>query len=92
MGWLVNELEATEREELLGALLRSVEAGAKLLLLEPLAGGVSPWWSEWEPRFAGAGVAAGQGKWKVDRPAWVEQMDRASALDHRSVGARYFFG
>lgn len=92
LGWLVNELADAQRDALLSALLERVEGGAKLLLLEPLSGAISPWWKQWLPRFEAAGIAAGQSKWEIERPDWVVRMDRASLLNHRSVGARYLFG
>jgi SAM-dependent methyltransferase len=89
LGWFANELASSEREALFAALLRHVEAGARMLMLEPLAGGVSPWWSECVATFESVGAHARQEKWQIERPDWVAQLDRASLLDHRSVGARY---
>ena len=89
LGWFANELAAEQREALFVALLRHVESGARLLLLEPLAGGVSPWWSECVATFEPVGARVGREKWQIDRPSWIAQLDRASLLDHRSVGARY---
>jgi SAM-dependent methyltransferase len=89
LGWFANELASDERDALFAALLRHLEGGARLLLLEPLAGGVSPWWSEAVAFFESAGVRAGPEKWQIERPDWIAQLDRATLLDHRSVGARY---
>ena len=92
LGWMVNELADAQRDQVLEAAGRAVEGGAKLLLLEPLAGRVSPWWSEWSPRFEALSIAPGQCKWQIARPGWIAQLDKASLLNHRSIGARYFIG
>jgi SAM-dependent methyltransferase len=91
-GWLVNELEPEPQERLLAALLEAREHGARLLLLEPLAGPISPWWETWQPRFAGAGVSARPLKRSLELPAWIALMDKAAGLSHRPLGARVLLG
>jgi SAM-dependent methyltransferase len=92
LGWAVNELGAEARAHLLSALARGVARGARLLLLEPLAAAASPWWDEAAARLATAGVRATLFKRALERPAWIETLDAAAGLDHRTLGARVLAG
>ena len=91
-GWMLNELADPARDALLDALGRAARRGAQLLVLEPLAGRVSPWWDAAAARLAPEGVASALAKGAFARPDWVARMDRAAGLDHRSLGARLLFG
>jgi SAM-dependent methyltransferase len=91
-GYVLNELPDPARERLAGAFERALAAGARLLVLEPLAGGVSPWWDDLARRLEGAGVAPALFKWRIERPEWIERLDQASGLDHRELGARVLWG
>lgn len=88
LGWCVNELAPPARDGLLAALGAACERGARCLVLEPLAGAASPWWSEWEARLAPAGARARVVKRPGVLPDWLARMDRAAGLDHRVLGAR----
>jgi SAM-dependent methyltransferase len=91
-GWFLNECDDAARERLLATLERGLDAGARVLVLEPLSGRVVPWWDEAAARLAARGVASGSVRWQMRRPAWVADMDKAAHLDHRELGARIAFG
>jgi hypothetical protein len=92
LGWSANELDDHSRDLLLERLREHGEASGLLLVLEPLAGSVSPWWKTWRRALAALGVAEGEFKRAVERPAWIRQMDKAAQLDHRMLGARWLAG
>jgi len=92
LGWAVNELDERARAALLGGLRRALGAGARLLLLEPLAGPASPWWREWADALAPLGVEEPRAKVRVALPEWIARLDRAAGLDHRVLGARVLAG
>lgn len=92
LGWAVNELDERSRNALGERLVRALESGVRVLLLEPLAGGVVPWWSEWCTELARLGVVDRESKARVALPEWVAHVDRAAGLDHRVVGARVLVG
>jgi SAM-dependent methyltransferase len=92
LGWVVNELEEGARERLLDALRAALAAGARLLLAEPLAGPVSPWWRSWADALAPFGIEEPRIKVPVALPAWIARLDRAAGLDHRVLGARVLVG
>jgi SAM-dependent methyltransferase len=88
LGWFLNELGDAPRETLLAAIEASCARGASLLLLEPLARGVAPWWDAAARRLSRAGVTSHEVKIAPERPDWIERLDDAAGLDHREVGAR----
>jgi SAM-dependent methyltransferase len=87
-GWFLNECDAPARERVLRAFERGLDAGARVLVLEPLSGRVVPWWDELAARLAERGAATGALRWAMRRPQFVADMDKAARLDHRELGAR----
>lgn len=88
LGWMANELEPSARSELLAFLERAAQRGHPLLVLEPLARGIAPWWPAWSAALCPLGVRDLELKEALERPSWIERLDEASGLDHRTLGAR----
>lgn len=85
LGWVANELDPGPRDQLLESLGAALGQGARVLIAEPLARSVSPWWDAWgEALDARAEVV----KLRIERPEWIAEMDRAAGLDHSTLGAR----
>ena len=84
----VNELSAATRDRLLPRLLSHAERGGRVLVVEPLAGFVSPWWPIWERAFQSSGGHANEWRTSVSLPAIVEKLDRAAGLNHREITGR----
>ena len=84
----VNELAGASRDRLLARLLERGGRGDAVLVLEPLAGFVAPWWAAWRSAFEGAGGRADEWRFRIDLPALVRKLDRAAGLDHRELTAR----
>ncbi len=91
-GWFLNECEKDAREAVFVWLGRGLDAGAQLLVLEPLASRVVPWWDEFEARFAARGVCCEIARTFAELPEWVAKMDTAAGLDHRELGVRVAWG
>jgi hypothetical protein len=91
-GWSVNECDEATRADLLLGFEAACSAGVRLLVAEPLAGPVAPWWDDWSARLAAHGVRAATLREAVDLPAWLRKLDVAAGLDHRSLGARVLWG
>jgi SAM-dependent methyltransferase len=91
-GWSVNELGDRARGELWDAIGRALAGGARLLLLEPLAGPASPWWRVWANGLASRGVTEPRHKVQLALPDWIARLDQAASLDHRTIGARVLVG
>ena len=84
----LNELPTDTRTELLRTLLDRAEAGDRVLIVEPIARGVAPWWSEWVKRFEASGGRADEWRFRVDLPPIVTKLDKATGMDHRELTAR----
>lgn len=91
-GWAVNELDERARAGLLAGLRGALAAGARLLLLEPLAGPATPWWRAWATALTPLGVEEPREKVRVALPEWIARLDKAASLDHRVLGARVLVG
>jgi hypothetical protein len=87
----LNELPDAPRNALLQRLLDRGAARDEVLIVEPLARGIAPWWSEWAKRFEAAGGRSDEWRTRVELPAIVAKLDRAAALDHRELTARSMF-
>ena len=59
-----------------------------MLIIEPLAGFVAPWWSRWRDVVIQAGGREDAWRFRVELPAIVAKLDRAAGLDHREVSGR----
>lgn len=86
--YAVNELGAAERARLLSRLLASAQQGARLLVVEPLARGVAPWWDGWAKAFLAAGGRADEWRFSLPLPPLLQKFDRAAGLDHRELTCR----
>jgi len=84
----VNELAADERARLLARLLERVRRGDRILIVEPLARSIAPWWPEWSAAFAAVGGRADEWRFRADLPPPVAKLDRAAGLDHRELTGR----
>jgi SAM-dependent methyltransferase len=84
----MNELTEAAREALVTRLVGRAGLGNRLLIVEPLAGFVAPWWNRWRERFEDAGGRADQWRFRADLPPIVEKLDRAAGLDHRDLTGR----
>lgn len=84
----INELSDPSRETMLRRLLDRAAAGDRVLIVEPLAGFVAPWWSRWQDAFASAGGRADQWRFRSELPPIVAKLDRAAGLNHRELTGR----
>jgi SAM-dependent methyltransferase len=91
LGWTVNELEETAREGLLASLVRAAGRGTQILVVEPVARGITPWWSSWSRALEGAGGRADSWRFPVELPPRLRLLDRAAGLDHRLLTARTLY-
>jgi hypothetical protein len=87
----VNEWPREVRDTMRDRLRSAVEDGHALLVLEPLAGGVAPWWREWLEVFAPLGGVAQEWRLRTTLPSIVQRLDRAVKLDHREITGRTIY-
>jgi Methyltransferase domain len=84
----VNELSDAARTPMLPRLLERASKGDRLLIVEPIAGGVAPWWNEWREAFERAGGRGDEWRVRVELPPIVQKLDRAAGLNHRELRGR----
>jgi hypothetical protein len=82
----LNELDEAPREALLARLFAA--SGIGVLVVEPIAGRVSPWWTQWAARAAAAGGRHDEWRFRAALPDIVARLDRAAGLDHRELTCR----
>lgn len=81
----LNELDDRARE---AATARLLEHDGPVLIVEPLAKAVAPWWNKWRDACAARGGRADEWRFTADLPPIVAKLDRAAGLDHRQLTAR----
>jgi SAM-dependent methyltransferase len=84
----LNELADPERDAVMQRLLARSGRGDSVLVVEPLAGFVAPWWNRWRDEFERAGGRGGEWRFRVQLPAIVSKLDRAAGLNHRELTGR----
>jgi hypothetical protein len=90
-GWMLNELSADARAHVMTELLRAAERRVAVLIVEPIATRVSPWWDDWARAFARIGGRADEWKFRVDLPGLLTRFDHAAGLRHDQLKARSLF-
>ena len=87
-GWVLNELGGERREQLQRHLLAEAARGARVLILEPIARRVVPWWDESAAHVIACGGRADEWRFVSDLPPMLRLFDKAAGLDHRELTVR----
>jgi hypothetical protein len=87
----LNELPDDVRARTGDLLAEAAAAGDAILIVEPIAGAVAPWWNRWCERFARFGGRADTWRFRAVLPEIVARLDRAAGLDHRELTARSLY-
>lgn len=91
LAFSINELDDPVRDALLPRLLESAKAGARVLILEPLAKKASPWWPAWSKAFKAAGGRDDEWKFRPPMPETLELLGKAAGLESRELTARTLY-
>jgi hypothetical protein len=84
----LNEMVDAERDAAVERLLERAGGGDQVLIVEPIAGAVAPWWDRWRRAFEKRGGRADEWRFNVDLPTIVAKLDRAAGLNHRELTGR----
>ncbi len=84
----VNELDEPARARLLPRLVETGRAGSPVLIVEPIARRMSPWWSAWARAFAAAGGREDEWRVRVELPQTLALLGKAAGLDARELTGR----
>jgi hypothetical protein len=88
LAYAVNELPENTRTALLEKVSASTRAGARLLIVEPIARGVTAWWPQWTERLVADGARADEWRFPAKLPPLTRQIAKGAGLDPRELLAR----
>lgn len=89
--YTLNELAEDARRRVEDQLCERARRGGRVLILEPLARGVVPWWPETAARMTAIGGRADEWKLAVDAPPIVKLLGTAAGLNYRELRFRTIF-
>ena len=89
--YAVNELPDTARDAWLSRLMAAIGQGTTVLIIEPIARRMAPWWRSWEDAFVGAGGRADEWRFAAALPARQRQLAKSAGLNPRELTARTLF-
>jgi hypothetical protein len=88
LAYAVNELSDAARAQLLEKTAAAAQAGARLLVVEPIAKKDRAWWPSWASRLAPAGIVEQEWRFRADLPPALRQIAKSAGLDPRELTAR----
>ena len=86
--FILNELPEESRERWRSSMLLTAQRGFPVLVIEPIAKKLSPWWDDWSEDFKAAGGRSDEWRFPVTLPERLALMDKAAGLDHRELTGR----
>ena len=89
--YTLNELSDTARHRVEQQLYDRAREGGHVLVLEPLARGVAPWWRDAARRVEALGGRADEWKLHVEVPPVVRLLGTAAGLDFRELRFQTLF-
>jgi len=89
--YVMNELGDAPRDALERQLLNAASAGTRVLVLEPIARSITPWWERTADRFRAAGGRADEWRFAIELPSLLRTFDSAAGLNHRELKVRTLF-
>lgn len=89
--YTINELSDAARAEMLPRFLAAAAGGAAVLILEPIARRMSPWWQTWERAFLDAGGRSDEWRFTATLPPRQRQLAKSAGLTVRELTGRTLF-
>ena len=89
--YALNELTADARAGLETRLLAAAAQRVRVLVVEPIARGITPWWDATAARVIAAGGRADEWRFPVELPPMLRLFDKAAGLNHRDLTARTLY-
>jgi len=88
LGWSLNELPAPARAGAERALFELAARGARVLVMEPIARALLPWWDAFADRAAAAGGRCDEWRFADPLPGPLAQLDRDAGFSREELTAR----
>jgi SAM-dependent methyltransferase len=89
--YTINELPDDLRHAWLTKLLDARVRGAAVLIIEPIARRMAPWWGGWEERFVAAGGRSDEWRFEASLPLRQRELAKSAGLSPRELRARSLF-
>jgi hypothetical protein len=86
--YVLNELSEDLRQVVTRHLLEAAGRGTAILIVEPIARSITPWWDSAVEAFATHRARADEWRFAVTLPPLLEKFDRAAGLRHRELTCR----
>lgn len=86
--YVLNEVADDRRRRLEDWLFACAAHGARVLVVEPIARAIAPWWDPLAVRAVAFGGRADQWRFEADLPELLHKFDTASGLNHRHLACR----
>jgi SAM-dependent methyltransferase len=86
--YVLNEMNDAARTDTENQLFDAVARGARVLVLEPIARAVTPWWDGTAARVQRAGGRADEWRLPVELPPLLRLFDQAAGLRHSELKLR----
>jgi protein-L-isoaspartate O-methyltransferase len=83
--YVLNELGEQARQSVEDRLLDAAAHGTRLLVLEPLARSVTPWWTATAARAAALDGREDEWRFPIELPPFLRLLDKSAGLDHRQL-------
>ena len=90
-GWAINELDDPSRDAVGEKLLAASRLGVSVLIVEPIASRVSPWWDDWARAFTAVDARVDEWRFHVELPDLLRRLDRAAGLRHDELKAQSLY-
>jgi len=89
--YVLNELPDAARRRVEDLLIAAADRGARVLVVEPIARAITPWWNDTAARIVEHGGRADEWRIAIDLPPLLKTLDHAAGLDHRELTFRTLF-
>jgi hypothetical protein len=91
-GYVLNELPQPTRERVLIQIVEAARRGVRVLVIEPVARRLTPWWPSAELQIRSIdGGRADEWRFPVTLPPSLQLLDKAAGLDHSELTARSLY-
>ena len=89
--YVLNELPDDARRRVEDDMVHAAERGGRILILEPLARGVAPWWRATAARITALGGRADEWRLPIDPPPAVRLLGTAAGLNFHELRLQTLF-
>jgi hypothetical protein len=89
--YTLNELTEDRRRSIETGLLEAGTRGTRVLIVEPIARSVTPWWDETATRVKSLGGREDEWRFPADLPPLLRLLDKSAGLHHEELTARSLY-